>query len=207
LDQAALAPGKRVRFLAPQLFRLVSPVLFRLVVGLGNPGKEYVETRHNVGFLVVEQIAAKEKASWKKERRWQVDWAKAGSVLLCKPLTYMNLSGQAVRAMADFYKIEPAEILVISDDFALPLGKLRFRPGGSAGGHNGLKSVIEHLGTLEFPRLRIGIGAAEGGVVDHVLGRFALEEREPLAECLARAVDAIDFAQSRGLAAAMNQYN
>ena len=183
------------------------PPFFRLVVGLGNPGREYADTRHNVGFLLVDRLAIRDRAAWRNERRWQADLARAGALYLCKPLTYMNLSGQSVRAVADFYKIEPAEMLVVLDDFALPLGKLRFRPSGSAGGHNGLKSLIEHLGTQAVPRLRLGIGGANGDVVDHVLGRFALEEREPLAQSLERAEEAVLFAQSRGLEAAMNAYN
>jgi PTH1 family peptidyl-tRNA hydrolase len=183
------------------------PATFRLVVGLGNPGREYADTRHNVGFLIVDRLAARDRAEWKRERRWQTEVARAGQVQLCKPLTYMNLSGQTVRAVTDFYKIEPPQTLVILDDFALPLGKLRFRPSGSSGGHNGLQSVIEHLGTPAVPRLRIGIGGATASTVDHVLGRFALDEREPLEQSLACAVEAIDFAQSNGLAAAMNRFN
>ncbi|HYR57194.1 MAG TPA: aminoacyl-tRNA hydrolase [Chthoniobacteraceae bacterium] len=181
--------------------------MFRLVAGLGNPGREYADTRHNVGFLLADRLAARDRAEWQRERSWQADVARAGAFWLCKPLTFMNLSGQAVRAVADFYKIEPAQVLIVLDDFALPLGKLRFRANGSSGGHNGLQSVIEHFGTQAIPRLRIGIGSAEGDAVDHVLGRFALEEREPLAQSLDRAVDAIDCAQTRGLEAAMNTYN
>lgn len=186
---------------------MAEPPFFRLLVGLGNPGREYADTRHNVGFLLVDRLAVRARADWRHERRWQADLARAGAVHLCKPLTYMNLSGQSVRAVADFYKIEPAQILIVLDDFALPLGKLRIRPSGSSGGHNGLQSVIEHLGTPAVPRLRIGIGNATGGTVDHVLGRFALDEREPLAQSLGRAEEAITFAQTRGLAPAMNQYN
>jgi PTH1 family peptidyl-tRNA hydrolase len=183
------------------------PPFFRLVVGLGNPGREYADTRHNVGFMLVDRLATRDRAEWRREKRWQADVVKAGAVQLCKPLTYMNLSGQSVRAVADFYKIEAAQVLVVLDDFALPLGKLRFRPSGSSGGHNGLKSIFEHLGTQQVPRLRIGIGAADGSTVDHVLGRFALAEREPLAQSLERAEEAVNFAQSRGLDAAMNTYN
>jgi PTH1 family peptidyl-tRNA hydrolase len=182
-------------------------VLFRLLVGLGNPGREYAETRHNVGFALVDRLASRDRADWRHERRWQAEVAKAGPVFLLKPLTYMNLSGQSVRAVADFYKIEPAQVLIVLDDFALPLGKLRFRTHGSSGGHNGLQSVIEHLGTPAVPRLRIGIGTATASTVDHVLGRFALDERALLAQSLDRAVEAIDCAQTRGLEAAMNTYN
>jgi PTH1 family peptidyl-tRNA hydrolase len=185
----------------------VAAPTFRLIVGLGNPGREYAETRHNVGFLLVDRLAERGRAAWGHERRWQADLARSGTVYLCKPRTYMNLSGQAVRAVADFYKIEPGQMLIVLDDFALPLGKLRLRPSGSSGGHNGLKSIIEHLGTTVVPRLRVGIGGAAGDTVDHVLGRFALEEREPLEQSLRRAVEAIDVAQDRGLEAAMNQFN
>jgi PTH1 family peptidyl-tRNA hydrolase len=176
-------------------------------VGLGNPGREYRDTRHNVGFLVLDRIAARERVEFRVEKSWQSEVARVGDVLLCKPLTYMNLSGQAVRPLSQFYKIEPAQVLVILDDMALPLGKLRFRTNGSAGGHNGLQSVIEHFGTPAVPRLRIGIGSAEQGAVDHVLGRFALEERPALEQSLDRALEAIECARSRGLEAAMNTYN
>jgi PTH1 family peptidyl-tRNA hydrolase len=180
---------------------------FRLIVGLGNPGREYADTRHNVGFMLLDRLAARERVDWRKERSWQADVAKAGSVILAKPLTYMNLSGQSVRPLASFHKIEPRQMLIVLDDMALPLGKLRFRADGSSGGQKGLKSIIEHFGTPAIPRLRIGIGAAAAGAVDHVLGRFALEEREPLAQSLDRALEAIDHAQTRGLEAAMNAYN
>ena len=180
---------------------------FRLIVGLGNPGREYAETRHNVGFMLLDRLAAREPANWRTERSWQAQVAKAGSIILAKPLTYMNLSGQSVRPLASFYKIEPSQMLIVLDDLALPLGTLRFRAIGSSGGQKGLQSIIEHFGTLAIPRLRIGIGAAAGDAVDHVLGRFALEERELLAQSLERALEAIDCAQTRGLEAAMNAYN
>jgi PTH1 family peptidyl-tRNA hydrolase len=180
---------------------------FRLLVGLGNPGREYRETRHNVGFLVLDRLAARERAAFRVEKSWQAEVARAGDLLLCKPLTFMNLSGQAVRPLSQFYKIEPAQVLVILDDMALPLGKLRLRANGSAGGHNGLQSVIEHFGTAAVPRLRIGIGSAERDAVDHVLGRFALEERPALEQSLDRALEALDCARGRGLEAAMNAYN
>lgn len=179
----------------------------RLLVGLGNPGREYRDTRHNVGFLLLDRLAARERAEFRTEKSWQAEVARAGDLLLCKPLTYMNLSGQAVRPLSQFYKIEPAEVLVILDDLALPLGKLRFRSSGSAGGHNGLQSIIDHFGTPAVPRLRVGIGSAERDAVDHVLGRFALEERPVLEQSLDRALEAIDCARTRGLAAAMNAYN
>jgi PTH1 family peptidyl-tRNA hydrolase len=182
--------------------------VFRLLVGLGNPGKEYAATRHNVGFMILDRLAAKAGVEFKREKAWKADLARDGGVHLCKPMTYMNLSGEAVRATADFYKVAPEEVLVILDDMALPLGKLRLRPGGSAGGHNGLDSVIAHLGTKEVPRLRIGIGGAEpGGAIGHVLGRFAPAEQEVFEESLGRAVEAIETAQRTGLEAAMNAFN
>ena len=120
----------------------------------------------------------------------------------------MNLSGEAVRVVSDFYRIAPAEILAVSDDLALPLGKLRLRPGGSAGGHNGLRSLAEHLGTQDFPRLRLGIGAADpGATVDYVLGRFPEKEREDFGAAVGQAASAVDFIRTRGLAAAMNAFN
>jgi len=180
---------------------------FRLLVGLGNPGREYRETRHNVGFLLLDRLAARERVEFRAEKSWPAELARAGSLLLCKPLTYMNLSGQAVRPLSQFYKMEPAQVLVVLDDLALPLGKLRLRASGSAGGHHGLESVIEHFGTLAVPRLRIGIGSAEGDAVDHVLGRFTLEERPAVEQSLDRALQAIDCAQTHGLEAAMNAYN
>jgi len=180
---------------------------FRLLVGLGNPGREYRDTRHNVGFDLLERFAARERVEFRPEKSWQAEVARAGDLLLCKPLTYMNLSGQAVRPLTQFYKIEPVQVLVILDDMALPLGKLRLRANGSAGGHNGLQSIIDQFGTTAVPRLRVGIGSAQQDAVGHVLGRFALEERPALEQSLDRALEAIDCARTRGLEAAMNAYN
>ncbi len=179
----------------------------RLIVGLGNPGREYRETRHNVGFMILDRLAARERAEFRTEKSWQAEVARTGEFLLCKPLTFMNLSGQSVRPLSQFYKIEPAEVFVVLDDMALPLGKLRLRANGSAGGHNGLQSVIEHLGTQSIPRLRVGIGAAPGEATGHVLGRFDLEEKAALEQTLDRALEAIDCVREKGLEAAMNAYN
>ena len=179
----------------------------RLIVGLGNPGREYRDTRHNVGFMIADRLAARERAAFRTEKSWQAEVARAGDLVLCKPLTYMNLSGQAVRPLAQFYKLDAAQMLVVLDDMALPLGKLRLRAGGSAGGHNGLRSLIEHFGTPEIPRLRVGIGAAQGEATDHVLGRFTLEEKAALAQSLDLAVQAVDCLRERGLEAAMNAFN
>ena len=183
------------------------PPGLRLIVGLGNPGREYHDTRHNVGFMIVDRLAARERAAFRTEKSWQAEVARAGDLLLCKPLTYMNLSGQAVRPLAQFYKLDAAQMLVVLDDMALPLGRLRLRPDGSAGGHNGLKSIIEHFGTQTVPRLRVGIGAAAGEATGHVLGRFALEEKAALAQSLDRAVEAVDCLRTRGLEVAMNTFN
>ena len=180
---------------------------FRIIVGLGNPDREYVDTRHNVGFMILDRIAASAGASFRADKKWQAQVAVTGDVWLCKPQTYMNLSGESVTALAHFYKIEPSQVLVVLDDMALPLGRLRLRESGSAGGHNGLQSVLEHLGTQAISRLRVGIGAAEGEATGHVLGRFTLAERPALDEALTRATEAIAFAQNYGFAAAMNNYN
>lgn len=182
--------------------------LFRLIAGLGNPGREYRDTRHNVGFMIVDRFAAVAGAEFRTEKSWQAEVAKAGETLLCKPLTYMNLSGESVRAISDFYKVTPDATLIVLDDMSLPLGTVRLRATGSSGGHNGLQSVIDHLGTESVPRLRIGIGAAHpGGAIGHVLGRFAGDEAKLLDEALSRAVAAIDCAQNQGFQAAMNTFN
>lgn len=182
---------------------------FRLLVGLGNPGLEYRDTRHNVGFMVIDRLAADAGVALRSERAWRAEVGRAGNVFLCKPMTYMNRSGESVRPLSSFYKIPPHEVLIVLDDMALPLGKLRFRPGGSAGGHNGLQSVIEHFRTPAIARLRVGIGEKQqpGDAVGHVLGKFAPEEETLLKDTLARAVSAIQCAQTRGLQAAMNAYN
>jgi peptidyl-tRNA hydrolase, PTH1 family len=183
-------------------------VQFRLIVGLGNPGREYRDTRHNVGFMIVDRMAASARTVFRTEKSWRAEVAKTGDVLLCKPLTYMNLSGESVRGICDFYKIGAEETLVILDDMNLPLGALRLRTEGSAGGHKGLQSVIAHLATKAVARLRVGIGSARAGeVTDHVLGRFSPMEKAPLEESLDRAVAAIACAQSLGFSAAMNAYN
>jgi PTH1 family peptidyl-tRNA hydrolase len=182
--------------------------LFRLIVGLGNPGLEYAQTRHNVGFMILNQLADRAGTSFRSSQKWNAETAVASTVTLCKPLSFMNLSGEPVAALSRYYKIEPREMLMILDDVALPLGKLRLRASGSAGGHNGLQSVIEHLGTVEIPRLRVGIGAAANRpLTSHVLGRFSPDELPALQESIVRAADAVAVAQREGLEAAMNQFN
>ncbi len=186
----------------------MSAPLFQLIVGLGNPGRDYADTRHNIGFMIIDSLGSKAGAAWRTEKSWQTEVARAGGSWLCKPQTYMNLSGEAVAAVAGFYKIPHESILVILDDMALPLGKLRLRASGSAGGHNGLQSVIDHLGTDSVARLRVGIGSAQPGeAVGHVLGRFRSDEKTALADALDRALSTIDCAQTNGLPAAMNTFN
>jgi PTH1 family peptidyl-tRNA hydrolase len=181
---------------------------FRLIAGLGNPGRDYAGTRHNVGFAILDRLASGAGAKFRHEKKWQAEVAAIGDVWLCKPQTYMNLSGESVSALGHFYKVEPSQVLVVLDDMALPLGRLRLREKGSAGGQNGLKSVIQHLGTNEVSRLRVGIGSAQGDTATgHVLGRFSPAERPLLDETLDRAAEAIEFAQSHGFPAAMNRYN
>ena len=181
----------------------------KAIVGLGNPGAEYRHTRHNVGFEVVDVLA----------RRWGVrlkSWKSVAEVavvggrdaLLVEPKTFMNASGQAVRAVADYYRIEPADLLVIVDEVHLPLGRLRLRRSGSAGGHNGLKSVLEHVGA-EFPRLRIGVdrGDRRWDLADRVLSQFPAAEREIVDAAIDRAADAAETFLSEGLEPAMNRFN
>ncbi len=182
----------------------------RLVAGLGNPGREYENTRHNAGFMVVDRIAARLGQTLAYSSNWQTFWVRtADGCTYLKPMTYMNASGRAVRAAAQFYKIDAAETLVIFDDLALPLGHLRLRKSGSSGGQNGMNSVIEHFGTDAVPRLRVGIGAVSGGrsMVDHVLSRFTPREREVLDSAIDRAADAVEHARLHGVEAAMNLYN
>lgn len=180
----------------------------RLVVGLGNPGAEYNRTRHNVGFDVVDLLASEWGLAWQHSKSWHALWAKGEKAILVKPTSYMNRSGESLSAVAGFYKIEAAEILVVLDDMALELGRLRLRPEGGTGGHNGLESVIVHLGTEAVPRLRIGIGAAPSeGAVDYVLGRFFEEETPVVEKAVARAADAVKCAIDNGVLSAMNLFN
>ncbi len=181
----------------------------RLVIGLGNPGPEYDGTRHNVGFGLVDRIAKERDLKWERNSNFKAKTAGSPSDgVFAKPLTYMNLSGNAAARLARFYMLKPEQILVVYDDVDLPIGRIRFRANGSAGGHNGIKSIIEYLGTNEFPRLKIGIGGSgEEGMVGHVLGKFSEEEREELEKVLAIASDGVNCALSSGLDAAMNEFN
>lgn len=181
----------------------------QIIVGLGNPGPDYVGTRHNVGFAVLDRLVEQGGLNFKRERKWKAEVARTPSGLLfLKPQTYMNLSGRAVAAAARFYKVKPEAILVVYDDAALPLGQLRFRMTGGHGGHNGLRSIIADLGSPEFSRLKIGIGGVSGDkMTGHVLGRFREDEREEAEKALARAVDAVHVAAAEGVGKAANSFN
>ncbi len=183
----------------------------KVVVGLGNPGRRYAGTRHNVGYDVLDLLAQGPRARAFADR-FEAQVAELAEepdrVLLVKPQTFMNLSGRCVRRVLDFYKVAPEDLLVVCDDINLPLGKLRARAHGTHGGHNGLRNIQEHLGTTEYSRLRVGIGAPEPGeAVDHVLSRFRASEIEPIRDAEARAVQAVLLWIHRGIQACMNQYN
>jgi PTH1 family peptidyl-tRNA hydrolase len=185
----------------------------KLIVGLGNPGPEYRDTRHNVGFKVADVLAER----WRVGDQWREKFdalqvktmGGEEAVILAKPLTFMNLSGQSVAAIAAFYKIEPADIFVVTDDVALPLGRLRARRDGGAGGHNGLKSIIQSLATQAFPRVRVGVGRGDNrrDLADHVLGRFEADERETVSAAVLRAADATEVFLSDGIERVMNAFN
>ncbi|MFN3927131.1 MAG: aminoacyl-tRNA hydrolase [Pseudanabaenaceae cyanobacterium] len=178
-----------------------------LLVGLGNPGTEYAQTRHNIGFMALDYLAQGWGITWKEERKFQGIYGR-GELHLLKPTTYMNNSGIAVRKLMDWYKLHPQQILVIYDDLDLPLGKLRLRAEGSAGGHNGMKSLIAHLGTSNFPRLRLGIGrSSHGSVNSHVLGGFNPEEQKLLPSIFALMGELIHCALQEGIPKAMSLYN
>lgn len=189
-------------------------IIPELIVGLGNPEPKYDQTRHNIGFEAVDSLATAWSISWKENKRFQGLIAEGISpygnkIRLLKPLTYMNRSGQAVRAVIDWYKIAPDAVLVIYDDMDLPVGRLRMRRSGSAGGHNGMKSIIAHLGSQDFPRLRIGIGKSDGKkqTIGHVLGRFSSEEKTIIQEILDISVNAVEKSLKEGVEQAMNIYN
>jgi len=185
-------------------------------VGLGNPGAKYEGTRHNAGFQAVEHLAAQWGAGWADEKKkFSARLARAEvagrTVLLCEPLTFMNLSGEAVGAICDFYKIdEPARVLAIVDDANIEFGELRLRPGGSAGGHNGLRSIEQHLATPEYPRLRIGVGRPADDrqeLASHVLGKFGEREAEALKPVLEKVTEQVNCWLAHGPQRAMNEFN
>ncbi len=183
----------------------------KIVIGLGNPGEQYAQTRHNIGWMVLDRIA--DRAGWAGRGRTRdassvvMGRYRSLDLLLAKPLTYMNESGIAVRKVLARERAPREEMLVVADDFSLPFGKLRFREGGSAGGHNGLRSIIEELGTEKFSRLRIGIGEPDRGAVDHVLSKFHPDERQRLDELLDAAADAVELWAREGTSKAANRFN
>lgn len=180
----------------------------RIIVGLGNPGRDYAETRHNVGFMVLDRLARRFGAEWKLDKARKGELAAGPGVLLIKPQTFMNSSGECVGPIMRYYKFDPAQVLVIYDDISFPVGTMKLKAGGSAGGHNGMKSLIAHLGGEKFPRLRVGIGApGQKEMVGHVLGKFAPDERPPLEECLAKAEEATVMMLKEGFQAAANKFN
>jgi PTH1 family peptidyl-tRNA hydrolase len=184
-----------------------------LIVGLGNPGADYAKTRHNAGFLLVEKLAVQWGAGWANERKFVSRIAKAerngSKVLLCEPQTFMNLSGEAVGALVDYYQLPLDKILVVVDDADLPLGEIRLRPGGGSGGHHGLESVAQHLGSKAYARLRIGIGRRNEArqITGHVLGKFSADENAVLEKVLERAAGQMECWLSAGLQKAMSQFN
>ena len=184
-----------------------------LLVCLGNPGKDYENTRHNIGFMAADELGRKENVSINKLRYRALtgEVTIAGQrVMVLKPQTYMNLSGESVKLAGGFYKIPPERVLVISDDVSLPLGKLRIRANGSAGGHNGLKNIIQHLGTDQFPRIKVGVGAPqhpEHEMVNWVIGNFTPSEKKVVNEAIGRALDAVACIIGKGVQEAQNKFN
>jgi PTH1 family peptidyl-tRNA hydrolase len=182
----------------------------KLIVGLGNPGRNYAGTRHNVGFEVLDVIAGRHRLEWESAPAEAVmaKW-RAVQALLVKPLTFMNLSGFAVQQVMQFYKVELPDLLVVVDEVQLELGRLRARRSGSAGGHNGLKSLIAQLGTGEFARLRIGVGRGDArrDLADHVLSTFDADERPIVADTVTRAADAVELFVAEGIQPVMNRFN
>jgi peptidyl-tRNA hydrolase, PTH1 family len=191
-------------------------VIPQVIVGLGNPGAKYDRTRHNIGFEVVDLLAKGWQIHLSEQKKYQGFFGEglAGNtkVRLLKPQTYMNNSGQSIRAVLDWYKLPAESVLIIYDDMDLPVGKLRMRLSGSAGGHNGMKSAIAHLGTQAFPRLRLGIGSAKNADVDkdtisHVLGKFAPSEAAIVAEAIKLSAEMVEYSLKQGVEKAMSLYN
>ena len=182
----------------------------KMIIGLGNPGKEYAQTKHNVGFMVVDAIADELNVSVEKRQCQaftQMTTWDGEKILLVKPQTYMNLSGQAVMELLNYYKDKIDDLLVIHDDLDLPPGQLRFKQGGGAGGHNGIKNIIAHLNSNDFDRLKIGIGRDKNETKDYVLTPFAGTDKKQIDEAVALSVDAVKMWLQQGIAPAMNQYN
>lgn len=180
----------------------------KLIAGLGNVGEKYCFTRHNAGFMVLDKWAVLKGFSFKEERKLKCFLVRYDDIIFIKPTTFMNLSGEAVRAVMDYYKIDTKDILIIFDDISLDLGKIRFRANGSDGGHNGIKSIIQHLGTKDFDRLKIGIGPQPNIPSEaYVLQNFTKEQLEQLRNVLNTSVDAVEFYLKNGIEKAQNRYN
>ena len=184
----------------------------KIIVGLGNPGSEYERTRHNTGFMVVDRLASKHNIEIKKEKSkalFGTGEINGEKVMIVKPQTFMNLSGESIRPLADYYKVDPEDILIVYDDISLAPGQLRIRAKGSAGGHNGIKSIIAHLGTQEFPRVKVGVGEKPSrmDLADYVLGHFSKEERATMDDAVKEAADAVCEIVNVGIAQAMNDHN
>jgi PTH1 family peptidyl-tRNA hydrolase len=193
---------------------LVKLVIPQVIVGLGNPEDKYHKTRHNIGFDVVDYLADRWLFSWQKNTKFNALFCEGiapngDKIKLLKPLTYMNRSGQSVRAVLDWYKLPVDSVLVVYDDMDLPLGRLRMRLSGSAGGHNGIKSIISHLGSQDFPRLRIGISKSGGKqeTISHVLGKFSQDESKIISDVLILTRKAIELGLKEGIEKAMSLYN
>jgi len=185
-----------------------------LIVGLGNPGADYTRTRHNAGFLVVEELARRASASWSLETKFDARVARIDRderrILFAEPQTFMNASGEAVGALVNFYRVPVARLLVVTDDADLPLGEIRLRAKGSSGGHHGLESIEQHLGSREFARLKIGIGRTKDGrreITNYVLGKFSADEKKLLEKVLQRAADQAECWVADGIEKAMNRFN
>jgi peptidyl-tRNA hydrolase, PTH1 family len=187
-------------------------LIMKLIVGLGNPGTKYERTRHNIGFEVIDELAKRFSSPLTESKfkgLYTIIRYSSEKVILLKPMTYMNLSGESIRAVVDYYDINPEHILVIYDDLDLPVGKIRLRQKGSAGGHNGIKSTIAHLGTQNFNRIRIGIDRPTNGmsVPDYVLGKFTKEEWETMGDVIQRCADACEEWMEKPFLQVMNRYN
>jgi PTH1 family peptidyl-tRNA hydrolase len=194
---------------------VIPPLIIpQLIVGLGNPGNKYAQTRHNVGFDLVDFLAERWRINLSDRKQFQGIYGEGfgnhnAKIRLLKPQTFMNLSGQSVRATTDWFKLSPESVLVIYDDLDLPLGKIRLRLSGSAGGHNGMKSIISHLGTQNFPRVRIGIGKSTGekDTISHVLGKFSQAEASIVGDVIYLVNDAIELGLKQGIEKSMSLYN
>ncbi|EHR1327612.1 aminoacyl-tRNA hydrolase [Clostridium perfringens] len=181
-----------------------------LIVGLGNPGNQYEQTRHNIGFDVIDYMANKYNIDVNREKFKGIcgeGFIENKKVILLKPLTYMNLSGESIRELANFYKLEDDEIIVVYDDISLDIGRLRIREKGSAGGHNGIKSIIQNLGGDKFPRVKVGVGQPKDNLVNHVLGKFSKEDREHIEKVIPVVSDAIVEIVKNDAKESMNKFN